>query len=104
MKTISRRLMRDSITFAPFLGEGAYGPVYDDPVILLGKVSMTRQLVRNANGEEVVSEMTVYLHPADAAAITPESRATFDGRAATVLGVSQQARPGETTQAKVTCT
>ena len=103
MKTIPRRLMKDAITFDPFLGAGAYGPVYDAPVTILGKVSMMRQLVRNADGAEVVSEMTVYLHPADATTIVPESRATYAGRVSTVLSVSPQGRPGETVEVKMTC-
>lgn len=104
MKTIPRRLRRDAVAFEPYLGDGAYGPLYGAAFTVLGKVSMTRQLVRNVDGAEVVSEMTVYLHPADATAITPQSRATYAGRVATVLSVSPQGRPGETVEVKVTCT
>ena len=103
MKTLPRRLTRDAVSFEPFLGESAYGPTYGPAVTVLGKVSMTRQLVRDADGEEVVSEMTVYLHPDDAAAIVPESRATYAARSSTVIGVSPAGRPGETDLVKVTC-
>ena len=62
MRTIPRRLLRDSIAVEAYSGTGAYGPVYAAAVTVRGRVSMTRQLVRNSNGVEVVSEMTLHLH------------------------------------------
>jgi hypothetical protein len=84
-------------------GEGAYGPVYAAPVVVPCKVAYTRQLVRGANGEETVSEVTSYVHPDYAAPCVPESRVTIDGRATTVIGAGPQGRPGEAVQVKVTC-
>jgi hypothetical protein len=104
VKTLPRRLLRDSLTIEKYLGAGGVGAVIDDPVTVLGKVAMIRQLVRNVQGVEVVSEMTVYLHPDDAAPAVPESRVTFDGRVSTVITSGQQARPGEPVLVKVTCT
>ena len=103
MKTLPRSLCKDSIAVEAYSGSGAYGPIYAGPVTVLGKVSYTRQLVRNADGEEVVSEVTAYVHPDDAAPFVPESRVTIDGRSTTVIAAGPQGRPGEAVQVKVTC-
>ena len=104
MRTIPRRLLRDSIAVEAYSGTGAYGPVYAAAVTVRGRVSMTRQLVRNSNGVEVVSEMTLHLHPDDAAPFVPGSRVIIDDRESTVLSVSPHSRPGETVLVGVTCT
>jgi hypothetical protein len=96
-------MLREPVTFEPYLGESGIDGVYDDPFTVLGKVATTRQMVRNANGEEVTSEATVYLHPADAAAIVPGSRVTIGTHESVVLAVSPQGRPGETVVTKVAC-
>ena len=104
MKTLPTRLLRDSVSVETCTGSGAYGPILAAAATVLCKVSNTRQLVRDANGEEVVSEMTLYALPADEAKFLPDSRVTFAARTSTVLGVSPQGRPGETVLVKVTCT
>ena len=103
MRTIPPRLLRDPITVTAYSGESAYGPVYADPVTVLGKVSYMRQLVRNANGEEVVSEVTAYVHPDDAAPFVDGSQVTVAGRVSTVITAGPQSRPGEAVLVKVTC-
>lgn len=103
MKTIPRRLLVDTVSVEACSGEGAYGPVYAAAVTVLGKVSTTRQLVRNAAGEEVVSEATVYVHPDDAAPFVPGSRVTIATRVSTVIAVSPQGRPGKTVLIKAAC-
>lgn len=103
MNEIPKRLLRDSISVQTYSGDGAYGPVPSAAVTVLGKVSMTRQLVRNKDGEEVVSEMTVYVRPNDAAYFPPESLVTADGRTSKVIALAVQGRPGEPVLARVTC-
>jgi len=103
MKTIPRRLLKDPVTLEPYEGDGAFGPTYAAAVTVFGKVSYTRQLVRDASGEEVVSEATVYLAPEDAAPVVVGSRATIDARISRVITVSPQARPGEDVLVKVMC-
>jgi hypothetical protein len=104
MKTIPARLLLDSVSVETCIGVGAYGPIFAVAATVLCKISNTRQLVRNSNGEEVVSEMTLYASPADESKFLPETRVTFATRTSTVLGVSPQGRPGETVLVKVTCT
>jgi len=103
LKTLPRSLRKDSITVEKRLGEGGDGPIYADPVTVLGKVSYTRQLVRDAEGAETVSEVTAYIHPDDAAPFVTESRVTMDGLTTTVIMAGPQGRPGEAVQVKVTC-
>lgn len=45
----------------PLLGSGPYGDSYGDPVEVPCWINHTRRLVRNVEGEEVVSEATVAL-------------------------------------------
>lgn len=103
MSTLPRRLLKDVVTVEPYAAEGAFGPIYEDAVSVLCKVSATRQLVRNSDGEEVVSEATLHVHPEDAAPFVPGSRVTIATRVSTVITVSPQARPGETVLVKVAC-
>jgi len=104
LSTIPLRLLRDSVSVQTYTGHAAYGPVLATAVTVLCKVSMVRQLVRNSDGAEVVSEMTVYAHPDDEATFTPQSTVTFGSRVGTVLSVAAQGRPGETVLVKVVCT
>lgn len=103
MRTLPRSLRRDSITVEAYSGEGGDGSLYEAPVTVLGKVSYMRQQVRDAVGEEVVSEVTAYVHPDDAAPFTDEARVTVDGRVTYVITAGPQGRPGEAVQVKVTC-
>ena len=99
----SPSMFKDSVSVETYSGESAYGPVYADPATVLCKASMNRQLVRNAAGVEVVSEMTLYTMPADEAKFPPESRVTYATRVSTVLSCAPMGRPGETVLVRVTC-
>ena len=66
-----------TVTAEPYLGAGANGAKYDDPVTFPAFVEQKRQIVRDANGEQVVSSTTVYCDPAYAANLAPKSRVTF---------------------------
>jgi len=103
MRTLPRSLRKDSITVEAYSGEGGDGSLYDAPVTVPCKVSYTRQLVRDAVGEEVVSEVTAYVHPDDAAPFVTDSRVTIDGNLTYVITAGPQGRPGEAVQVKVTC-
>ena len=60
-----------------YAGEGAYGPSYDPPVTIPCRVQGGNELVRNAEGDEVVSSAMVFFKPD--APVTPESRIALDG-------------------------
>jgi hypothetical protein len=96
-------MLKDTVAVESYSGEGAYGPIYAASATVSCNIDGTRRLVRNANGDEVVSEATLHVHPNDAAAFVPESRVTISGRASTVLSVNSQTFRGQAVYAKVTC-
>lgn len=104
MRSIPRRLLRDLVSCRKYTGESAVGPVYaDEAVEAYGRVQMERQLVRDREGVEVLSEMTVYLHPDDAAPYVPESEVTAGGHTSTVISAATHSRPGQPVLTKVMC-
>jgi hypothetical protein len=96
-------MFQDTVSIETYSGESAYGPIYAASANVVCKVSTARQLVRNSAGDEVVSEATLYVLPADATPFTPESRVTIAGRMSTVLSVAPQTARGVTVVVKVTC-
>lgn len=104
MRTFPKRLRRDSVSVATLTGTGARGPVYAAVRTVACRVQTTRELVRNADGEEVISDLTVYIHPDDGERFVPGTRVTFGGRTSTVLSVSPSGPPGQTFMVKVDCT
>jgi len=100
---VPRRLLRDLVSCRQYTGESGVGPVYAAAVEAYGRVQMERQLVRDREGVEVLSEMTVYLHPDDAAPYVPESEVTTGGRTSTVIASSTHSRPGQPFLTKVMC-
>jgi hypothetical protein len=99
----SPALFRDSVTVEPYLGTGGLGDLYGPAQTVACRISATRQLVRNADGQEVVSEATIYVTPDLETTFANGSRLTIAGRTSTVLGVSPQGRPGQTNLVKATC-
>lgn len=108
-----RHLFTRVATVEPYEGSGAYGPIYGDPVEVPCWVSWARELVRDADGNEVVSsgQMLLPLHVGPYTwdevegewessdveqwdeypehvdvEIPPESRVTVDGHTTTVIG------------------
>ena len=98
-----RRMFLDAVTVETYAGDSAYGALYAVAVAVACKVSSVQSLVRNAEGVEVVSSLTLYVAPEDAALFTPESIVTVAGNTSVVLTVAPQSRPGETVYAKVMC-
>ncbi|WP_052684574.1 hypothetical protein [Lentzea aerocolonigenes] len=57
-------LLPHTVTVHPYLGTGAYGDVWGNPVVVREVfVEDRRRLVRNQSGEELVSESTVRTRP-----------------------------------------
>lgn len=100
---IRKSLLTERVSVETYQGENAYGPVYAKAVTVRAGVEPTRRLVRGLDGEEVVSEMTLYVHPDDAAAFVPESRVTYQGRTSRMLTVSPQILRGSLSFLKVAC-
>lgn len=100
---IRRSALRDTIALVSYLGESGLGPVYGAAASVQCNVDATRKLVRNEAGDEVVSEVSLYVHPSDAAGFTPESRVTISGRVSTVLAVTPHTFRGQDVYTQVVC-
>ena len=98
---IRRSLLKDTVHVESFDGEGAYGPLFASSVSVRCNVDNTVRLVRNSNGEEVVSQATLLVHPADASLFTPESRVAIDTRKSFVISSSPQVFRSSVAFAKV---
>jgi len=112
---IRRSLLKDLVAVETYSGEGAYGPIFEAAVTVKVNVDQTRRLVRNAAGDEVVSESTLAVHPQprdeatgallDAGTLfSPESAVTISGRAAKVISVKANTVRGRIVFLKVTTT
>lgn len=69
-----------------FLGESGYGvDLFADPVTIACFADDSRKLVRNKDGEQVVSESTLYTYPINAPLFVADSRVTIDGNLSRVI-------------------
>lgn len=116
---VRRSLLKDQVTVSTYAGEGPYGAVLADPITVWCNVDDTRRLVRDANGDETVSESTLALHPAtrtvpDGPAalagvvdplvvFTPESAVVIRGRESRVITCKAHTVRGRTVMVEVTC-
>jgi hypothetical protein len=83
-------------TVETLTGSGAYGDQFAEMVLLSPDnttpngcfIDGKRSLVRNANGEQVVSSTTLYTPIANAGLFTPDSRVTTGGVVSRVITVN----------------
>lgn len=69
-------LMRQVVLVAPRTGHDSFGhPAYGADVSYFGRLVGKRQLVRNSDGQEVMSSQTVYLRSGDN--VLPSARVTL---------------------------
>jgi len=85
---IRRSLLNDKVTVATYLGDGAYGPTYGAPTTIRCAADPSRRLVLNGMGEQVLSELTLSIHPNDSDFFTPESKVTYIDRDSQVVSVT----------------
>lgn len=91
--SIPSGLLRHTVQVEEYLGSGAYGDQYDDPAPVRCLVVEKRRMVRNGQGEEVMSSSS-YLtkpthHPAEGSRVTTPS-----GQRRTVVAVTVITAPG----------
>ena len=115
---IRRSLLKDKVTVSTYTGDGAHGPIFAPPVTVLCNIDETRRLVRDTNGDEVVSEATLILHPRTRTAPAPgltqrtvdpstvftaESPVTIRGRDTKVVATKTHTVRGTPAMVEVTC-
>lgn len=74
---VPRRFLPHTVTVEPQTGSGAYGDVFGPSVPLRCMADGTRRMVRDPQGGEVVSSLTLIAEPGQADAIPPGSRVTW---------------------------
>lgn len=87
----------------PYSGSGAYGDIYLSSRNWTCSVDWTRRKVRNANGEEVVSEFVIEAPYGAEADFPPGSKVTIAGRISFVITVGPPAFAGQVVYVKVAC-
>jgi hypothetical protein len=96
-------LFRESVTVATYAGETGVGPSYGTAAAVTCRVENTRQLVRDKEGQEVISELTLFVLPADETKFTAGSTVVYGGRTSVVLSTAPIGAPGDTALVQVTC-
>lgn len=86
MGRLPGRVMRHTITVEPYLGDGAYGPLYGPPASVRCFLDEQTRMVRSPDGRQVTSTSTAYC---PLATVCPtESRITLaDGRKPLIIAV-----------------
>lgn len=115
---VRRSGLKDTVVVETREGEGAYGPINADPVTVRCNVDETRRLVRDASGDETVSEASLLLHPRSHVVddegqridtvdplqvFTPESPVTVNGRTTRVLTAKTLSVRSSVMAVEVTC-
>jgi hypothetical protein len=90
MGEIPGGLLRHQVDVEPYVGSGPYGDAYDKSRPVRCWRDDGRKLVRDGNGEQVVSTTTLLARLADAEALVPGSRVTVDGRTAYVISLARR--------------
>lgn len=89
MADIPLVLLPHTVTVETLTGQGAYGPIYDDAADVRVKVDDRIRLVRNLEGEQVVSSATVYARLSESHRFTPGSRVVIRGELTDVITVAR---------------
>lgn len=115
---IRRSMLKQTVVVRTRTGEGAYGPVDQEPRTVACMIDETRRLVRDASGDETVSEATLTLHPRTRVldddghlvatvdpleVFTPESPVEINGRVSRVLSAKATTIRSSTMAVEVTC-
>ena len=77
-----------TVTVETYEGTGAYGDVYTAPVVVAGYLEDKRRIVRNKDGQEVVSSSRFMCDNQHLDKFPPDSRVTLPRRQAFVIGVA----------------
>lgn len=88
------RLLTQSVLVETRTGSSGYGDLYAAPVTKKAFIDDQRKLIRDAQGNETVSETTLFTLIDDIDAFTTGSRVTVNGRIATVLSAKRRDAAG----------
>lgn len=89
---IPARLLPHIVQYAPLLGYGAGGPVWDTPRPLRCRIENGNRITRDDNAVEVVSTTRLYCQPADD--LNVDGKITIGGSARTVVSIETNSGAG----------
>lgn len=87
---IPQALLVHTVTVRPAAGESSTGQVYGDPFPLQCMAQGRRRMVRNSDGNEVLSTLTLVAAPEDFDRIATGSQVTWHGGVSTVIATIPQ--------------
>lgn len=85
---IPARFLVHTVTVRPFAGRSSNGPVFGAPFTLACMAQGDRRLVRDADGVETLSSLTLYAAPGQASSIPPGSEVDWQGDTTTVIAAT----------------
>lgn len=88
------RLFTQQVTVETLTAPTSFGEQYAAPVTVTCFINDTRNLIRNGEGEQVVSETTLYAPLSTESTFAEGSRVTVNGRHARVLKLSRRDSAG----------
>lgn len=80
-------MLKHTVEVEPFVGEGAYGPVYGSPFTARALVTLKTGRILDRNGTEVVYDAVALFGPDTE--VTIQSRVVWEGRKFTVIGLKK---------------
>lgn len=109
---VRRSVLKDAVQVRTRTSGGSYGDVLADAVAVPCLIDETRRMVRDAGGQQVVSEATLTLHPRSrvgATVVNPMdvftqgSEVDVNGRESEVLAAKELKMRGQVFAVEVTC-
>lgn len=82
---LPERLLPHTVTVRPYLGQSSTGKVYGIPFLLRCMAVGRRRMVRNSQGTEVLSTLTVVAMPGQASSIPVGSQVLWQGDTTDVI-------------------
>lgn len=91
---IPASLLQETLTIRPYLGEGAYGPIWGEPQTVRGQIEPGFRVVTDRHGQEVVASAVAFVQPG--VQVGPESMVTWEGQTFEVIDAMPMRAWGKT--------
>lgn len=104
LRLVLSGMMGHTVSVETFAGDTGVGPTYADAASVTCNADTGRKLVRDREGNEVISELTLHVPYSDEAKFTPESKVTYSSRISRVIIASTKTYKGTVAYVEVSCT
>jgi hypothetical protein len=82
------RFLVHTVTVRPYAGQSSTRTLYGDPFTLQCMAQGKRRMVRDADGAETLSSLTLFCAPGQAAVVPPGSQVDWQGDTTTVIAAT----------------